>query len=54
VGLPGSATARELLEAMAEAGGTDTYLAEMGVGDDAYYAPTEPADLEEHMIMVCE
>lgn len=54
VGLPGSEAATALLEAMAEAGGTDTYLAEKGVGDDAYYAPGDPAELTGHMTMVLE
>ena len=54
VGLPGSGTAKELLEAIAEAGGTDTYLSQKNVGTDAYYAPDQPDQMEGFMTMVLE
>jgi hypothetical protein len=54
VGLPGSETAEELLEAIARAGGTDTYLSQVGGGTGAYLSPSDPVQLEEHMTVLCE
>ncbi len=54
VGLPGSDVASGLLQSIAAAGQTDTFLAERGESDDAYFAPDAPEQFGEYMQIVLE